>query len=233
MKMPWFLWKGKNSLDDFGVWISKLPSRVRSEERHDEIEIPGRPGTLTMLEGEDVYSAYQSEMTITVRNTINIDPIIEWLRGSSELCLYDDSSKCYDARITDRVEFKRVGNNLRQAIVSLYVQPLRKARFPDENKITLTESSGTGVNPGDVKSKPRVKITGSGNNTVTIDGNAMTFTGISESIIVDCDAQIITSGNSIWTGSFTGEFWELPKGSFTIAQTGSMTIEIEPEWRWF
>ena len=231
--MPWFIWKGKNSLSDFGLWISKLPARTRAEERHDEIEIPGRSGSLIMLEGDDVYSAFQMEMTVTARNTLQIDKIIEWLRGSGEFSLFNDTSKCWDARITNKVEFKRVGNNLQQAIISLLVQPFRHARFPIENKITETGLSGSAINFGDVASRPKVKITGSGNNTVTIGGKAMTFTSISSWILVDCDAEIVTDANGIWSGSFSGEFWKIPKGSFTIAQTGSMTIEIDPEWRWF
>ena len=231
--MPWFIWKGQNSLSDFGLWISKLPNRTRAEERHEEIEIPGRAGSLIMLEGEDVYSPYPSEMTLTARNSLDMNGILEWLRGSGQLALSTDISKCWDARITNKIDFARVGNNLQQGVISFLFQPFRKSTYPIQDKLTITGASASEINPGDVASKPKVKISGTGSNTITIDGKAMSFTGISGSIIVDCDAQIITSGNSIWTGSFTGEFWSIPTGPFTIAQTGSMTIEIDPEWRWF
>ena len=228
--MPWFIWNGKSSLTDFGLWISKLPKYVRPAERHDEIEIPGRAGSLTMLEGEDVYASYTDSMTVTARNGLNINKIVDWLSGSGELVLFNDIDKARPARIVDEVAFQRVGAGIQQAVVPFLFQPFKKERNPQV--ITITGASGSITNIGDVASKPIVKITGTGNNTITIGDQAVTFSDISGTIIVDCDANIITSSGAFWTGSSTGELWTIPKGTSAITQTGSMTIEIQPNWRW-
>lgn len=231
--MPWFVWKNKNSLQDFGIWVSKFPKRVKAEERHDEVEIPGRAGTVIMLEGDDVYAPYSTEMVVTARNEIPIDRVLEWLRGSGNLILSTERDKARAAHIVGEVDFERVGNSLQQATIPFLFQPFRVSTHPEQDICKTTASEGSITNPGDVASLPVVSITGSGNNTVTIAGNAMTFTGISGTIIVDCDAQIITKDNAIWTGSFTGDFWKLAKGKNTITQTGEMEISIAPHWRWF
>lgn len=230
--MPWFVWKGKNSLGDFGLWVSKFPSRVRAQERHEEIQIPGRSGSLIMLEGEGVYSTYNDEMVVTARNTLQIDKIVEWLSGSSDLILSIDTGRAREARIVNEFKFERVGNGFMQATIPFLFQPFRKSIYSTQDRKTITSASATITNPGDVPSKPIVSITGTGNNTITIAGNAVTFTGISGTIVVDCGAQIITQGNSIWSGTVSGELWTLPKGQSTITQTGSMSIAIDPEWRW-
>lgn len=231
--MPWFVWKGLNSLNDFGLWIEKLPKRVRPEERHEEIEIPGRAGSLLMLEGEDIYSSYTAEMTVIARNTISIDKAIEWLRGSSDLVLFNDVDKARPGRIVGEVAFERISNDLMQAVIPFLFQPFRKRRFSDSSDhIVLTGSTGQITNLGDVASKPIVSITGSGNNTITIAGESMSFSNLSGTVVVDCGSQIITKNNEIWTNTVTGDFWEIPCGDSVISQTGSMSIRVDPEWRW-
>jgi phage-related protein len=230
--MPWFIWKGKNSLADFGLWIGSLPNRKRAEERSEQIEIPGRAGVVTMLEGEDVYNAYSDEMTVIARNTLHIDKIVEWLRGSSDLILCTDTEKARPVSILCEVSFQRDGNDLQTAVIPLLCQPFRKQKNPET--ITVTGASATIYNPGDVASKPIVSITGSGDNTITIGGQAMAFSlgSSSVTIVVDCDANIITSGGAIWQGTFSGDFWKIPKGSVAVTQTGGDSLSISPEWRW-
>ena len=230
--MPWFVWKGKNSIADFGLWIGKLPKRVKPEERNEQIEIPGRAGSLTMLEGDDIYSSYSSEMTVIARNTLQMDEIIDWLRGSSDLILSTDTEKARPARIVGEVAFERDGNNLQQAVIPFVFQPFRKQIKPET--VTFTGTSKTIYNPGDVASRPVVSITGSGTVTVAINGQQMSFTLGSSAVTinVDCDAQIITSNNEIWAGSFLGDFWKMPKGQVIIENSGGSSISISPNWRW-
>ena len=229
--MPWFTWKNKNSLNDFGLWIKSLPKRVKAAERNEEVVIPGRAGSVVLLEGEDVFNSYSAEMVIVASDDINIDKAVEWLRGSGDLVLCNDAEKARECRIVGEVAFIRVNNCWMEATVPLVCQPFRKSIT--EDSVTITGSSGSMSNPGDVASKPLVTISGGGNNTITIAGQAMSFTGVStDTIVVDCDAQIITKGNNIWTGTFSGDFWKLPKGAISIAQTSNASITINPRWRW-
>lgn len=238
MNSHWFIWKGKNSISDFGLWVRKLPKRTRPKERYEEIVIPGRAGSLTLKEGEDVYSAYSSEMTVSCKNTINLDRVKEWLRGSGELILSDDQEKAYIAQIVDEVSFDREDKDkLFIGTIPILFQPFRKGRFPErDERVTFSTSSETLYNPGDVASRPIVRILGSGHNEITIAGQTMVFDdlpGISGyPVEVDCDAQIVTRNGAIWTKSVTGNFWRIPKGEVAVTQTGSSAIMIDPQWRW-
>ena len=200
------------------------------------MESPGRSGSLTLLEGDDVYSAFSAEMTVYCKNKTQIDQAMRWLRGADQLILSDDPDKARPARIANEVRFESAGHNLFAGTIPFFFQPFRVSRYPEQtDRVTFSGSSKTIVNPGDVASKPKVSITGSGNNTITFGTQAMSFTGISGTIVVDCDAEIITKGSAIWTGSgtgSTGDFWKIPTGSITITQTGSMTIVVDPGWRW-
>ena len=230
---PWFVWKGMNSLSDWGLWINKLPDRKRPEERHEEIEIPGRSGTLIMLEGEDIFSSYTTEMIVVARDTLNISGISNWLRGSSDLILSTETSKAVEASIVGEVSFSRTGNNLQQATIPLLCKPFRKSVHPTHDRLTYT-TSGYIYNPGDVASKPKVSITCANGITVSIAGQAMTFLGVNgDTIVVDCDSEIVTKNGQIWTGSYSGEFWKIQPGNSSFARSETSTIVIDPNWRWF
>lgn len=227
-----FIWNGQDSLHDYGLYIKSFPDRIRPAERVKTVNIPGRSGSLTMLEGDDIYSAFSAEMVVLCKNKIQMEQAAKWLRGSGTFALADDIDRVRQARIANEVKFNTVGSNLFSGTIPFVFQPFRVSRFPENtDRITFSSASKTITNLGDVASRPKVTITGTGNNTITFGTQAMTFTGISGTIVVDCDAEIITSGNTVWTGS-TGNYWKIPKGSLTITQTGSMTIVVDPCWRW-
>lgn len=233
---PWFIWNNKNS-DSMGLWVSKLPKISRAPERYEQVTIPGRAGALTLLEGEDVYDSYVKEITVqTVNTNPRLQEILAWLRGSGDLVVCTEINRVYRGRIVAAVEFERIGNSLLQARIPILVEPLKRSRYPEANdRITITAASANLRNPGDVASKPVVSITGSGALTITIGGTAMAFTGVSGTIVVDCDAEMVTQGGALWTGSYSGEFWRIPAGASTFAKTGTGTLTsavIDPAWRW-
>ena len=232
---PWFIWNNRNSYAE-GLWISKLPPIIRAPERYDEIQVPGRAGSLIMLEDDEdaIYDRYEKEVTVTAPNTLALQRILDWLSGSGEVIFSNESDKVYKGRIVSDVKFSRIDNTMVQAKVRFYVEPFKYERYPAKSKATLT-ANGTIYNPGSVSSRPLVKITKSSaasDLTVTIGTMAMVFKSFTGTITVDCDANIITSGTSIWTGKFTGDFWKIPVGSVNVTRSAACTIEIEPRWRW-
>lgn len=229
---PHFYWNGQDSRD-MGLWITNLPPVIRAKERTQELTIPGRAGHLTMLEGENIYDGYVKECVVTVPFYANYTAITAWLRGSGVVVFSNEPERSYMARIAGEVKFERIGNSFRQAMIPFFVQPY-KMQFPKESAIAIAGTSGSIYNPGDVESRPIVTVTYTGDLDVTIGGVTMSFTGLNSStpIIVDCDAEIITSAGAIWEGTFGGDFWRIPVGTSAVAANNSCTLSIAPEWRW-
>ena len=201
--MPWFIWKDEKS-SDLGLWISKLPKITRANEKYSTIDIPGRAGSLIMLEGTDVYESYLKECKIqTVNTNPRLQQILNWLRGEGEAIFSNEQDKVYHGRIASQVEFDRISNDLIQATVQFFVEPFKRSLYPDYDQKTVSSSSATIYNTGDVASKPLITITKSGNSTVnlTIGGQRMSFKHVDGTIIVDCDARLITRQAAAYNSS--------------------------------
>lgn len=230
--MPWFVWKGKNSLADFGLWINKLPPIVKAQERVQEVTIPGRPGVLTLLEGEDIYEPVLRKCVVIARNTLPFQLILDWLRGEGELVFSNEPDKTYYARIAAEVAFDRISNDMKQATIQFSCQPFKGSRYPSHDQVEI-DTPGSITNPGDIASRPLIHLTGSGgNSTITIGSQSMQFKNVSGTIDVDCDAEIVTKNGTLWDKEVTGKFFRIPKGTSSVTQTGSLDIVIDPRWRW-
>ena len=77
----WFEWNGKKCTD-FGIHVSKHPPITLPAERSTFTNVPGRSGSLTVLEDEDVYDDMLLTCTCFIEHTDRLLEIAAWLRGS-------------------------------------------------------------------------------------------------------------------------------------------------------
>lgn len=190
---PWFIWNDRIS-SEFGLWISKLPPITRPEERVQHITIPGRAGDLTLTQGDDVYNPYTKKITVTCVNEAITEDLLDWLRGDGDLIISTEDQFVYHARIVPEVSFTRLGNCLSQAVISFYCQPFKYQRYP-ANNLVITASAGAIItNPGNVSSRPKIWLTGTGENIAILfhdEANQMWFPHLPGSVEIDCDAGIV------------------------------------------
>ena len=80
-QQSYFIW---NDIDcrSLGVKLAAPVPIVRPEERVQHIEIPGRSGDLTLVEGENIYNSYIQTASLLVKGGTRIREIYDWLRGS-------------------------------------------------------------------------------------------------------------------------------------------------------
>ena len=230
--MPWFLWRNVDARD-MGVWVSELPAPTRAAERTQEVDVPGRAGTLTLKEGEYVHEGYVKECVVTVPSNSDFASLLDWLQGDGDVIFSNEPDRVYKAHMAAEVKFTRISNSLKQATLAFFVHP-HKGQYPPETDITLN-TSGSVYNPGNVPARPIFTLTFTGACTVRIGANAMTFTAAQsaepETVTVDCDAELVTDISGLWGGEVTGDFLQIPPGESVITLT-DCTAVITPRWRW-
>ena len=95
----WFEWNGKRSTE-YGVYVSEQPPITIPKERSKQTTIPGRPGSLTTLEGDDVYEDLTLTATCFIRDPALIPSIGLWLKGGGKVTFANRPGGYYnDGRI--------------------------------------------------------------------------------------------------------------------------------------
>ena len=227
----YFIWKDMDCRS-MGVQLQGPVAIVRPEERVEHVEIPGRSGDLTELEGEDIFNSYIQTATILVKGGFRVREIYKWLRGAGYVTFSGEPDRKQAARIIGAVTLNKHSYNLDWWVgeVQFYCQPLKELLI--DSAALITASGSTIMNAGDVKSRPRITATASGASmSVTAGGNTLTVTGLTseQTYIIDSDIMEVTdsAGTTILTQNSTGDFPMLEPGVNTITGSGWSQLEIE------
>ena len=82
----WFIWNGTRCTEH-GMHVLELPPPTIPAERMTFTNVPGRPGSLTTLEGEDVYEDLVLTAQCVLPDPTKIPAIAAWLKGSGTVPL--------------------------------------------------------------------------------------------------------------------------------------------------
>ena len=234
LESVWFEFAGARNTQK-GVRLLSLPVRYHPAERGKLVEVPGRDGYLWAADG-----AFDNVLTrVQCQTTDDADMAIvdAWLCGAGELRFCDDPERFYRARVTK--EFSRsaaMNRFVNQAFtVTFDCQPFLYHRSVED--ITLDGNPDTVTNPGTYKSAPKIKITGTGDVTLTIGTQIVLITGMEGGVIIDSElgdcfdltkTRLLNSQVTL----MDDEFPTLQPGANIISWTGTVTkITITPRWR--
>ena len=231
MPQSYFIW---NNIDcrSMGIIMRGPAPIIRPEERVQHVEIPGRSGDMTELEGENIYNSYIQTVSFSVRGGYRVREIYKWLRGSGYVTFSGEPDRKQEARIIGAVTLNKVSRNLDNwaGDVQFYCQPLKQLLTDIPVQIT---SSGSAVqNTGDVESRPRIKATASGTSMViTAGGNSLAIINLTSGQDYYIDSEIMEVYNSdrsaLLTKNSLGDFPTLQPGSNTITGSGWSKLVIE------
>ena len=228
MGQSYFIWKNKDCRN-MGVWMQGPAAIVRPEERVNHIQIPGRSGDLTQLEGENIFNSYIQTVTILVKGGFRVRDIYNWLKGSGYVTFSGEKDRKQPARIIGAVTLNKHSYNLDwwTGEVQFYCQPLKEKL--QEEKVTITSSGAEVRNSGDVEARPLWKLTASGSSATIKVGDAETFTLSTTSgnvYLIDSEAMEVTNAGQSKTYNSSGAFPVLQPGANTVTGSGWSSIEI-------
>ena len=120
----WFIWNGARCTE-YGMHVLELPPPTIPAERVTFTNVPGRPGSLTMLEGEDVYEDLVLTAQCVLPDPTKIPAIAAWLRGSGTVTFANRQGGFYYARVVNQIPFEKIlrGNPHRSFAVNFRCKP--------------------------------------------------------------------------------------------------------------
>ena len=228
----YFIWNGVDCRTK-GIHVSELPPITIPLERSKQTNVPGRPGSLTQLEGDDVYDDMILTATCFIADPAQIPAIAAWLKGKGTVTFANRTGGHYNARIANQIPFEKVlrGNPHCSFAVNFRCYPF----WYQENvsDVTITTSGDTITNPGSVYSEPLITVYGSGNITLMVGTTIVELTNVSSSIVLDCALKEAYKGTTLMNDHMSGDFQVLKPGLNAVSWSGNVTrIVIKPNWRY-
>ena len=228
----YFIWNGVDCRT-YGIHVTDQPPVTIPQERITQTNVPGRPGSLTQLEGEDVYDDMVLTAQCFISDPAQIPAIAAWLKGKGTVTFANRTGGHYNARISNQIPFEKVlrGNPHCSFAVNFRCYPFwYKDNVAD---VTLTASGSTVTNPGSVYSDPVITVTGSGDITLMVGTTIVELTGVSGSIVIDSVLKEAYKGTTLMNDHMSGDFPVLKPGLNAISWTGTVTqVTVKPNWRY-
>ena len=103
----WFSWNGKKCTE-YGIHVLEQPPITIPAERATFTNVPGRPGSLTTLEGDDVYDDLILTAQCMISDPSRISDIAAYLKGSSTVTFANRPGGFYFARIVNQIPFEKI-----------------------------------------------------------------------------------------------------------------------------
>lgn len=227
--MEYFIFKGIDSRT-MGI-VENMPSFIRAEMDVNIITIPGNNGVRLI---ENTFKPYTDYFDFIIRDVSKIDDVIEWLNGKGDLIVSDELNKVRKVAMYSEQKYIRKTKIAKSARINFIVYDPFKYSIA-ESDITIT-SPGNIENDGTVYSEPLIKVTGTGEVTLTINGFDYTYNFDTPFVYLDSSnreayASAIDIEGTRKTRRLTSEFnrkyqtyWPiLEVGTNVISWTGNIT----------
>lgn len=251
--IDWFKWNGVKC-SDYGMVVLTQPSITRAPERAEPTPVPGRSGSLTLLEDEDVYDDIvltagclvddPNGMTMYKGQSMTrIQAICGWLRGEGEVEFANRQGGYYKARIVNQIGFDKIVRD--HPHMGFQVQFRCNPFFYLNSGLAVQQSSTSPLtmkNLGNIYSEPLLRVTGNSEGAIVCGESILyinSFSGL-QYIMIDCEAKIpytgvkgsLTDPLTLLGSRVTGDWIKIPEGdSFLSWMMGITNVTVTPRWR--
>lgn len=207
--------------DEFNaVLLSKGQRRKPEKEWIEYGKVPGYSKTL--YQDTETFAPYQRDVVILSKDPAQLSGLYVWLDGSGELDL--DEGGYYNARVLS-VESETEEHQLGWTRITVLFE-LQPYLFLPSPTVTIT-SGITTYNPG-IESDPYIKITGSGEVVVSINGDIF---AVNVDQFVEIEYPFAWKGVQN-KGRTLSDFPKIQPGANKIIWTGTVTkFEFNGRWR--
>lgn len=234
----WLEFAGRKSTE-FGARLMDPIRYIRPGMRGTAHEAAGLSGDLWQT--DNAYDTVDLKRNLRFKLS-RLEEVSAWLTGAGLLRFSWAENRAYEARAVKAVSMKQVSVGDDPLIEGNFVfacQPFRRL-YPEAGAFTISASNEQFSNPGTAPARPRVKISGSGNFSVTIGMETLFFTGVDGGgIIVDSELMdaLTYDGALLANDKMSGTPWQIMPGlNAVLWETGDGgrvdDIEILPRWRY-
>lgn len=231
----YILFDGKKSTD-FGLRITNDVEHESTYQDVEMIEVDGRNGALLLYKGrlKAIERAYPVRLLAKNRVTDAQVGISNWLnvKGWKDLELSWEPAYIYKATHITPFSIKELMTNFAEFRIVFTVHPIKYLKT-GKQEVSLA-NGGILENPGNVQAKPILKIKGTGNGVLTINGFETGLENVQDELVIDMERHLVyKDALSAWDNIVRTERHRMPLfdvGQNNISWTGNFTITAVPNW---
>ena len=215
---------------DLGLTTLTVGRRQRAKEQLIVNPIPY--SDTEAIEHTGKYLPYERPMEFYISDENQINLINDWLHGYGSLRTEKDPGGYFKAHVTSGLGYEKYLQIKDKMTVTFKINPPFFYLNSGDTPLPFTTSPAVINNPGTHDAEPLIKVTGSGNITLDINGKIIQLTGVVGHIYIDSESQYVYKDTTNLGDKMVGDFPVLNPGVNNMTWTGTVTsIEIIPRWR--
>ena len=212
---------------DLGLLLTNDISSQSTVYEVEEVTIPGRDGVLLRDRKRllPVHRSYPFIVRASDDLTKAQDRISDWVnvRGYHPLKLSWDEGHTYIASVTESFDIQEISRAFGRVNISFLLHPIKFIDEGLEFKPLVIRENNVFNNPGNVLGDPIIKIEGSGDCTIAINGRQTKLKGIQGGITIDMQKQQVYNGRlQAWDKVVRDTQYPMP-----YLDLGKNTIQVE------
>lgn len=218
------------SSEDLGLMVTKSVIPPASATQHDIISIPNRESPIFKAKTQ------RKEITITIQTTIveenKIREIYKALQGKGILVLSTEPDKYYTATVQELVP-EHIALYMGTLPISFICDPFA---YSVNDQLTEYGTTADIENSGTYYSEPLIKVYGTGDLTLTLNGEVWNLSNIDEYITIDSQRKLVYKDNTIMLSKISRADGRIVFPCFNtgvnrISTTGTK-LEVKKNERW-
>ena len=239
-----FTFKGIAS-STMGVYVTEKPTIPTPAPRVSFKTVPGRSGSLAVLEGDNIYD----DMLLTIQCTMDfpdsnydgdsdnkgIAEIMEWLSGEGELRLPQRQSGFYKARVVNQISFRQIlrGNSRVSFAINYRLRPFF---YLNTSTVSIGTLRTTFNGYGTLDAYPLITaVRTAAAGTITINGATISLPAdpTLSTIYIDCESKVAYNDDGENLTNIVGGEWPVLKPTVNTAQRSYAfsSVTLTTNWR--
>ncbi len=214
---------GNRSLN-LNLFLENYPSIPIANEEYEEVLVEGRNGKLIINKG--TYPDKKISFTFTIlspRIEIDFERVYEWLTEIEDnRLIFGRRDRCYKVKKVIFGDIQKEFRSIGEFDVTFLCEPFLQDLDKTTHEIT---TSGFKINyDGNAPGDTLIKVYGSGNIQLTINGETMQINNVTDYVEIDSDLlQVRNQDGTSKDDDTLGDFILFTKGENVISYTGTVT----------
>ena len=214
---------GNRSLN-LNLFLENYPSIPIANEEYEEVPVEGRNGKLIINKG--TYPNKKIPFTFTIlspRIEIDFERVYEWLTEIEDnRLIFGRRDRCYKVKKVIFGDIQKEFRSIGEFNVTFLCEPFLQDLDKTTHEIT---TSGFKINyDGNAPGDTLIKVYGSGNIQLTINGETMQINNVTDYVEIDSDLlQVRNQDGTSKDDDTLGDFILFTKGENVISYTGTVT----------